>query len=89
MTFLLVFVIANIVLVLGLSFYGLDIQTAISAAATMTANVGPGIGDIIGPSGNFASLPDGAKWLLDMGMILGRLEFLTVLVLFSASFWRS
>lgn len=89
MTFLLVFVISNIVLVLGLSFYGLDIQTAISAAATMTANVGPGIGDIIGPSGNFASLPDGAKWLLDMGMILGRLEFLTVLVLFSSSFWRS
>jgi len=50
--------------------------------------VGPGLGDIIGPAGTFASLPDGAKWLLSAGMLLGRLELFTVLVLLSPVFWR-
>jgi trk system potassium uptake protein TrkH len=51
-------------------------------------NVGPGLGPIIGPAGNFASLPDAAKWLLSLGMLLGRLEILTVLVLVTRAFWR-
>jgi hypothetical protein len=51
-------------------------------------NVGPGLGPIIGPSGNFTSLPDSAKWLLAFGMLLGRLEFFTVLVILSPAFWR-
>jgi trk system potassium uptake protein TrkH len=51
-------------------------------------NVGPGLGDIIGPAGNFSSLSDTAKWLLCAGMLLGRLEFLTILTLFTVSFWR-
>ncbi len=75
-------------LALGLSLMGLDFITALSGAATAVANVGPGLGDVIGPSGNFASLPDAAKWLLCLGMLMGRLEILTVLVLLTPMFWR-
>ncbi|WP_339927098.1 TrkH family potassium uptake protein [uncultured Cobetia sp.] len=75
-------------LALALSFIGLDLITAVTGAATAVTNVGPGLGEIIGPAGNFSSLPDSAKWLLCIGMLMGRLEILTVLVLFSPSFWR-
>ena len=75
-------------LALALSMMGLDIITALSGAATALANVGPGLGDTIGPAGNFATLPDAAKWLLCIGMLLGRLEILTVLVLMTPMFWR-
>ena len=57
-------------------------------AATALANVGPGLGAIIGPVGNFAPLPDSAKWILTAGMLLGRLEFFTVIVLMNPNFWR-
>ncbi|PRY69825.1 TrkH family potassium uptake protein [Halomonas ventosae] len=73
---------------LGLSLMGLDIATALSGAATAVSNVGPGLGDTIGPAGNFSSLPDAAKWLLSLAMLMGRLEILTVLVLFTPMFWR-
>jgi len=72
-----------------LTLTGLDMTTALSGAATAVANVGPGLGDIIGPSGNFQPLPDTAKWLLSAGMLLGRLELFTVLVLFTRRFWVS
>ncbi|MFY0990750.1 Trk system potassium transporter TrkI [Halomonas sp. C05BenzN] len=75
-------------LALGLAMMGLDIVTALSGAATVVANVGPGLGDTIGPAGNFAPLPDAAKWLLCVGMLMGRLEILTVLVLLTPMFWR-
>jgi trk system potassium uptake protein len=67
---------------------GLDTLTAISSAGTAVANVGPGLGDIVGPAGNFSPLPDAAKIAMAAGMMLGRLEFFTVLVLFSPAFWR-
>ena len=67
-------------LALALTLVGLDWVTALTGAATAVCNVGPGLGPIIGPAGNFASLPDSAKWLLSLGMLLGRLEILTVLV---------
>ncbi|MNJ78637.1 Trk system potassium uptake protein TrkH [compost metagenome] len=51
-------------------------------------NVGPGLGAIIGPAGNFSPLPDAAKWLLALGMLLGRLEIITVLVVLTPAFWR-
>ena len=63
--------------------------TTTSAAATTMANVGPGLGEIIGPAGNFSTLPDAAKWLLSLSMLMGRLEVFTVLVIFMPSFWRS
>jgi len=75
-------------LALGLGFLGLDFLTAFSSAATAIANVGPGLGPVVGPAGNFQSLPDAAKWLLSGGMLLGRLELFTVIVLFTRSFWR-
>ncbi|MBF8221062.1 TrkH family potassium uptake protein [Halomonas sp. 328] len=75
-------------LALGLAALGLDYMTALSSAVTAVANVGPGLGDTVGPAGNFASLPDTAKWLLCLGMLLGRLEILTVLVLLTPMFWR-
>ena len=71
-----------------LAALGLDFMTAMSGAASALANVGPGLGDIIGPAGTYAPLPDAAKWLLAGGMLLGRLELFTVIVLFSPSFWR-
>jgi trk system potassium uptake protein TrkH len=72
-----------------LSLTGLDFITSISGAATSISNVGPGLGSIIGPNGNFSSLPDASKWILTLGMILGRLELFAILVLFLPSFWRN
>jgi len=72
-----------------LSLTGLDFVTSISGAATSISNVGPGLGSIIGPNGDFSSLPDASKWILSLGMILGRLELFAILVLFLPSFWRN
>lgn len=74
--------------VTALSYLGLDFITAFSGAATAISNVGPGFGDIIGPTGTFAPLPDSAKWVCSILMLLGRLEIFTVLVLFSKYFWQ-
>jgi hypothetical protein len=68
---------------------GLDFLTSASGAVTALANVGPGLDDTIGPAGNFAALPDSAKWLLSFGMILGRLDLFTVLMLFVPRLWRA
>ncbi|CAD5376921.1 Trk system potassium uptake protein TrkI [Pseudomonas sp. OF001] len=76
------------VIALGLALLGLDWVTALTGAATAVCNVGPGLGPIIGPAGNFASLPDSAKWLLSVGMLLGRLEIVTILVVLTPAFWR-
>ncbi|WP_422133396.1 TrkH family potassium uptake protein [Endozoicomonas sp. ALD040] len=82
------FALLTTILTLLLSFLGLDLVTSLSGALTAVANVGPGLGDIIGPAGNFSSLPDAAKWFLSVGMLLGRLEVITVLVLFTPAFWK-
>jgi len=83
----LAFVTTVVTLALGLAMTGLDPITSISGALTAVANVGPGVGPVIGPAGNFAPLSDTAEWLLSGGMLMGRLEFLTVLVVFSPEFW--
>ena len=72
-----------------LSITGLDFLSAISGAATSISNVGPGLGDMIGPNGNFKEVSDISKWLLSFGMLLGRLELFAVLVLFFPSFWKN
>ncbi len=72
----------------ALVLLGLDPVTAITGVATCLSNVGPGLGEIIGPKGNFASLEPAAKWVLSFMMLGGRLELLTVYVLFTAGFWR-
>ena len=71
-----------------LGFMGIDFLTSISASASAISNVGPGLGEIIGPSGNFSTLPMSAKWILSLTMIIGRLEIFTFLVLFSINFWK-
>ena len=88
LSFLALYVGANAVVTILLTLTGLDFITALSGAATAIANVGPGVGPIIGPEGNFSTLPDLAKWILSFAMILGRLEILTVLVVLSPTFWR-
>jgi len=75
-------------LALGLALTGLDLVTALTGAATALGNVGPGLGDVIGPAGNFQPIPATAKWLCTLGMMLGRLELLTVLLLLTPIFWR-
>lgn len=87
-TFSFFFTITIGAIALGLALIGLDWVTALTGAATAVCNVGPGLGPIIGPAGNFSTLPDSAKWLLTLGMLLGRLEILTVLVLFTRAFWK-
>lgn len=77
-----------VVLSMILGFFGLDLITAFSGATTSVMNVGPGLGHIIGPAGNYAPLPDGAKWVMSFGMLLGRLELMTLLVLLSPYLWR-
>ena len=71
------------------SIAGLDFITAISGSASAISNVGPGLGDIIGPDGNYKNIPDVSKWILAFGMLLGRLELFAILVLFFPSFWRN
>jgi trk system potassium uptake protein TrkH len=88
LAFIFVYLASVVVLTLGLAAFQLDFLTSLSGAATALGNVGPGLGPIIGPAGNFSSLPDGAKWLLSAGMLLGRLELFTVLVLFQREFWH-
>ncbi len=84
-SYLLLFLIISILL----SISGLDFLSAISGAATSISNVGPGLGDMIGPNGNFSQVSDISKWILSFSMLLGRLEIFAVLVLFLPSFWRS
>lgn len=88
MSFLAFFLICYMALAAMVAMTGVDWVTAFSGAGTAIANVGPGLGDIIGPAGTFGPLPDTAKWVLCLGMLLGRLELFTVLVLFSRTFWR-
>ena len=88
-SFIYLYFVIFFILAALLSLTGLDFVTAISGAATSISNVGPGLGNIIGPNGNFSTLPDISKWILTLGMILGRLELFAILVLFIPSFWRN
>ena len=87
--FIFSFLFIFLIIAMLLSISGLDFVTSISGAASSISNVGPGLGEIIGPDGNYKSLPDLSKWILTIGMLLGRLELFAVLVLFFPSFWRN
>mgnify|MGYP001205623541 FL=1 len=87
-SFIYLYIVIFFSLTAILSLTGLDFVTSISGAATSISNVGPGLGDTIGPNGNFSSLENSSKWVLSLGMILGRLELFAILVLFIPSFWR-
>ena len=87
--FIFTFLFIFLIIAMLLSMSGLDLITSISGAASSISNVGPGLGDIIGPNGNYREIPDLSKWILSAGMLLGRLELFAVLVLFFPSFWRN
>ncbi len=87
-SFVFLYIIIFFIVTTLLSISGLDFITAVSGAATSISNVGPGLGGMIGPNGNFSLLPDFSKWVLSAGMILGRLELFAIIVLFLPSFWR-
>ena len=88
-SFMYLYVAIFFIITALLSLSGLDFITSISGAATSISNVGPGLGSLIGPNGNFSLLPDVSKWILSLAMILGRLELFAILVLFLPSFWRN
>jgi trk system potassium uptake protein len=87
-SFFFIYVLLFIFTAVSLSLFGLDFLTSLSASASAISNVGPGIGEIIGPNGNYSSINDIAKWILAITMLVGRLEIFTILVLFSKNFWK-
>ena len=87
-SFVFLYIVIFFIITMLLSINGLDFITAVSGAATSISNVGPGLGGIIGPNGNFSLLPNFSKWVLSIGMILGRLELFAIIVLFIPSFWK-
>ncbi|MBO29688.1 MAG: potassium transporter TrkH [Rhodobacteraceae bacterium] len=89
MSFFMFFVVTMGVVAVALSMTGLDFTTSVSGAAAALANIGPGLGEIIGPAGNYGSLNDTAKWILSAAMLTGRLELLAVFVIFTLKFWRA
>jgi trk system potassium uptake protein TrkH len=89
MAFFMFFIVTIGIVSWALAMTGLDFVTAVSGAATAVANVGPGLGDMIGPAGNFSGLNDTAKWILTVAMLCGRLELMAVYVIFTVQFWRA
>ena len=88
MAFFMMFMVSLAVISVLLSFSGLDLLTSMSGASAALANIGPGLGDVIGPAGNYESLNDFAKWVLALAMLVGRLELMAVFVLLTGAFWR-
>jgi len=89
LTFFVFFILTLGVVAVALGLTGLDFVTSVSGAASAIANIGPGLGDTIGPAGNFATLNETAKWILTAAMLIGRLELMAVFVLFTVNFWRA
>ena len=87
-SFIYLYILIFFVLASMLTLTGLDFITSVSGAASSLSNVGPGLGNEIGPNSNYSGLPDKSKWLLSVGMILGRLEIFAILIIFLPSFWR-
>lgn len=89
MSFFMFFVVTLGLVAVALSLTGLDLVTSVSGAAAALANIGPGLGDIIGPAGNYGSLDGAAKWILAAAMLIGRLELMAVYVILTVKFWRA
>ncbi|MFT7595016.1 MAG: trk system potassium uptake protein TrkH [Paracoccaceae bacterium] len=88
-SFFVFFIVTMGLLSWGLGMTGLDFTTSVSGAAAALANIGPGLGDQIGPAGNFAGLNDTAKWMLTAAMLIGRLELMAVYAILTIQFWRA
>ena len=88
-SFFVFFIVTMGLVAWGLGMTGLNLTTSVSGAAAALANIGPGLGDEIGPAGNFAGLTDTAKWILIAAMLIGRLELLAVYAILTINFWRA
>ena len=86
--FILAYMATIFVSTLMLTLFGSSAMVSLSASITAVSNVGPGLAPAIGPAGNFADFPNISKWILSVGMLMGRLEILTVVVMFTRHFWR-
>jgi trk system potassium uptake protein TrkH len=86
--FFVLYILTFATLSTAMMLVGVDFLSSMSGVAQAMANAGPGLGAIIGPAGNFAPLPDAAKWIVSFAMLLGRLELFTILVLLTPGFWR-
>lgn len=88
LAFFALYILCYGALATGLAVCELDWLTCLAGSAAIIGNVGPALGDTIGPAGNFSTLPDPAKWMMMLGMFVGRLELLTIIILFTPGFWR-
>lgn len=86
--FLCVYMASMIVGATLLIMVGLDFTSAFTGALTALSNVGPSFGSTIGPVGNFSTLNDTALWVLNFLMLAGRLEIITIFILFTPAFWQ-
>ena len=87
LAFIILYVILSLIGAAVLCFAGLGFEEAISSMVSCLGNVGPGLGRL-GPIENYQAIPNFAKWLLSFAMLVGRLEFFTVLILFTPAFWK-
>lgn len=85
--FFFLYMFLTVIATMIMTFLGLDMVSAISAVAATIGNIGPGLGSV-GPTDNFASIPDFGKWVLSFCMIMGRLELYTLLILFLPEYWK-
>ena len=85
--FMMVYGATLVVLTMAMLFSGLDVITAFTAVVACLNNIGPGLGDV-GPAVNYGGLSDFQTWVCTFAMVLGRLELLSLLVLFTPQFWR-
>ena len=88
-SFVFVYFSSYLILAVLLSLSGLDALDALGVAATAISNVGPALSPELGPAGSFATLSDLSKWLMTIGMLVGRLEVIMILVLLTPRFWRA
>lgn len=88
-SFFIFFIVTLGIIAILLGMTGLDLTTSLSASAATLANIGPGLGNEVGPAGNYAGLSDLAKWILSAAMLIGRLELLAVYAVLTIQFWRA
>lgn len=88
MAFGFIYMVSLVTLTLILTFTGLEIVTAFSAAVAMLNNTGPGLGSVVGPSGNYSTFTPFQTWVCSVAMLLGRLEIFTLLVVLTPAFWK-
>lgn len=86
--FVVMYFVSTAVLTLAVSATGLDFMASLTGVAASIGNIGPGLGNVVGPCCTFQPLNDAAKWLMALAMLLGRLEIFTLLILFTPNFWR-